>query len=221
MRLHPLSLAYWLLFVSWVPVFLKAQNASKELPWILRSDKDGIQVYYRQTADVHELKLVTSMQASLASIAQLFDEVYNYPRWGYRLAEARLVKRVSETEMYYYVLLDFPWPLSDRDLIMHTRLDQDPNTRILTSISTAAPRMEPERSGVVRIRDAHSKWVIVPTGAGKVQVEYYLYSNPGGNLPDWLINLAADVGPRESIKKMRALLREGRYRNVYLAHIRE
>lgn len=201
--------------------FSSPLSAQKADDWILKSEKDGIKVYYRQTGDVHELKLVTQIRASLSGVVHLFDDVPTYPKWGYRLAESRLVKRISDTEMYYYVRIDFPWPLSDRDLIMHTHLKQDLQTRTLTSTSTAAPDMLPEKEGVVRIRKAHSKWVITPAAPGLLSAEYYLYSNPGGSLPDWLINLAVDVGPRESMQKMRALLLDWRYQNVRLAHIRE
>ncbi len=190
-------------------------------PWIVKSRKDGIQVYYRQTGEVHELKLTTSMRASLPGIVLLFDDVARYTEWVYRSVEARCIKRISETEMYYYVRLDFPWPISDRDLIMHTQLKQDPNARTLTWTSTAVPDLLPEKEGIIRIRRAHSKWVIAPTQSGELSVEYYLHSHPGGSLPDWLVNAAVEVGPRETIKSVRRLLLEPRYRNVRLAHILE
>ncbi|MCS6929606.1 MAG: START domain-containing protein [Saprospiraceae bacterium] len=183
--------------------------------------EDSIQVFYRKTGDVHELKLIVHMRASLPSVAYLLEDVPVYPNWVYRVVESRVVERLSDKELYYYVHIDFPWPLTDRDLIMHSRLSQDPRTRILTYVSTAAPAQLPEKENVIRIRKAHSKWVIAPIGNEMVRVEYYLYSNPGGSLPDWLVNLALDIGPRETMKKMRSLLLIPRYRHVRLAHIRE
>ncbi len=205
------------LFVTQTPLIAQFSEEG----WVFKGQQDNIQVYYRRTEDVHELKVVTTMRGTLSGVVRLFDDVPNYPKWGYRLRSARLVQRVSEVEMYYYVCLDFPWPLSDRDLIMHTHLKQDPNTRILTSTSRAAPDRLPEEEGTVRIRKAHSKWVITPVAPGLLSVEYYLYSNPGGHLPDWLINMALDVGPRQTLKNMRALLLDPSYQNVRLAHIRE
>lgn len=97
-------------------------NAQKPDEWLLKSHKDGVKVYYRQTGDVYELKLVTSVRASLPGMVLLFDDPSRYTEWVYRSTESKCIKRVSETEMYYYVRFDFPWPLSDRDLIMHTQL---------------------------------------------------------------------------------------------------
>lgn len=189
--------------------------------WVLRNDKDAVKVYYRKTSDVQEIKLVTSLQTSLSGIIQLFSEVENYPRWGYKVVESRLVRRISPTELYYYTRLDFPWPLSDRDIVMHTVMSQDPATRVITARSVAAPGETPEVKDVVRIRNAHTQWTLVPGADGWLYVEYYVYSDPGGNLPDWLVNLAIDTGPRETIKNMRSLLRLPKYQQARLAHIKD
>ncbi len=196
-------------------------NAQKSGEWILKNQKDGVKVYYRQTADVYELKLTTHVWASLPGMVLLFDDPSRYTEWVYRSVESRCIKRVSETEMYYYVRFDFPWPLSDRDLIMHTQLKQDPQTRALVWTSIAAPDVLPEKEGIVRIRKAHSKWLIAPAGSGMLSVEYYLYSHPSGSLPSWLVNTAVDMGPRETIRSVHNLLLEPRYQNARLAHIRE
>ncbi|HOY05522.1 MAG TPA: hypothetical protein PLO67_08970, partial [Saprospiraceae bacterium] len=104
----------WILIAS---LSLQAQSSDG---WSLRKDKDGVKVYYKQTSNVHEIKLATSLKIPLSGLIQLFAEVENYPKWGYKVMESKLLQRVSDTEMYYYSRLDFPWPMSDRDLIMHT-----------------------------------------------------------------------------------------------------
>lgn len=189
--------------------------------WVFKNDKDAVKVYYRKTADVHEIKLVTSLKSSLSGIVQLFSEVPNYPQWGYKVSESRLVRWVSDRECYYYSRLDFPWPLNDRDIVMHTTMVQDPETRAITATSVAAPDMLAEVPDVVRIRNARTRWTLIPGGSGWLYVEYHIYSNPGGNIPDWLVNMAIDTGPRETIKSMRKLLQQPKYQAAKLAYIKE
>jgi hypothetical protein len=74
---------------------------------------------------------------------------------------------------------------------------------------------------VVRIKTANTKWTLIPGEGGWLYVEYYLYSDPGGNIPDWAINLALDVGPRETVKEMKTILKEPTFQNTKLAHIKE
>ncbi|MCC6281892.1 MAG: hypothetical protein IT262_14910 [Saprospiraceae bacterium] len=197
---------------------IQAQNNDN---WNLRKDKDGVKVYYRQTSDIYEIKLATSLKIPLSGLIQLFSEVDNYPKWGYKVMEARLLQKVSDTEMYYYSRLDFPWPMNDRDLIMHTKLSQDPVTRRITATSVAAPDYLPMVKDVERMRTAHTQWTLVPGAGGWVYVEYYIYSHPAGNIPDWLVNMAIDVGPRETIKSIRTIIQQQRYQTAKLAYIKE
>lgn len=198
-----------------------SSQAQNNEGWNLRKDKDGVKVYYRQVTDIHEIKLATSLKIPLSGLIQLFSEVENYPKWGYKVMEARLLQKVSETEMYYYSRLDFPWPMSDRDLVMHTRLTQDPQSRRITATSVAAPDYLPVTKDVERIREANTQWTLVPGSGGWVYVEYYIHSHPGGSIPDWLINMTLDVGPRETIKSIREIIQHQRYQGAKLAYIKE
>ncbi|MEQ1747374.1 MAG: START domain-containing protein [Saprospiraceae bacterium] len=189
--------------------------------WIFKKEKSGIKVYYRKTSDIHEMKLATTLEASLSGVAQMLDEVPYFTKWGYKISEARLVKRISPSEMIYYARVDFPWPLNDRDLVLHTKLVQDPENRIITATSTAEPIHVPEVDGIIRMKKVHTRWTVRPGASKHLELEYYLYSDPGGSLPNWVINLALDMGPRETIKRMREMLKEPRYHNVKLAHIKE
>lgn len=189
--------------------------------WALKNNKDGVKVYYKTTGDVQEIKLATTLQTTLDGIMQLFTEVENYPQWGYKVTEARLLKRVSAHEVYYYSRLDFPWPMSDRDLIMHTQVVQDAVTRRVIATSTAVPDYLPANKDVVRIREATTKWILIPRSDGWLDTEYIIHSDPGGDIPDWLVNMAIDVGPRETINSMRKMLNKPYYQNARLAHIKD
>ena len=75
-----------------------ASSAQSNDGWVLKNDKDAVKVYIRRTADVHEIKLVTSLKAPLSGLVQLLSEVDQYPAWGYKVAESRLVRRVNRSE---------------------------------------------------------------------------------------------------------------------------
>lgn len=189
--------------------------------WMLKNDKDNVKVFYKKTNAIQQIKLVTSLKTTLSGLVDLLSEVENYPTWGYKVMESRLLKRVSDTEMFYYTRLDFPWPLADRDLIMHTILQQDPVTHRVISTSTTSPNYLPAVADVVRITEAYTQWTLVPGTGGWVYVEYFLHSDPGGNIPDWAINMAIDVGPRETIKGLRNLLPKTRYQASRLGYIKD
>lgn len=208
-----------LALVLWGSMYsVSAQNSED---WIYKGVKDGVKVFYRKQTAIYELKLATSFESSLSGIIHLLSEVENYPVWGYKVKESRLLKRISPTEIIYYSRLDFPWPLDDRDVVLHSKMEQDPVSKRVISTSVALPDYIPAYNGVVRMRDASTKWTIFPGGGGWIYVEYLIHSDPGGSLPDWLVNMGLDMGPRETIKGMRGLLQQPQYRQAKLAHIKE
>ncbi|MBL7776241.1 MAG: START domain-containing protein [Saprospiraceae bacterium] len=213
---------YWALPILLFTLFAGTGAAQTNADgWELKNEKNGVKVYYRKTPGVYELKLTTSIKVPLSGIVSLFDEVAKYPEWGYKVAEARLLKRVSPTEMYYYSRIDFPWPMSDRDVVLHTTLEQNPHNHTVTSTSVAVSGWAPEVKDVVRLKRATTRWTLIPGAGGWLYVEYFLSSDPGGSIPDWAINMALDMGPRETIKRMKMILKEPAYQNTKLAHIRE
>jgi START domain len=193
---------------------------SQQQGWTLKSDKDNTKVYLRQNGALYEVKITTSIQAPLAGIVTLLQEVDQYYRWGYKVTSANTIKKVSDQECYYRSTIDFPWPLDDRDIVMHSQTEQLENGTVIAK-SSAAPDMAPTQPNFVRIKVSETTWTLVPSPSGWTYVEYYIYSNPGGSLPEWLVNMAIDVGPRETLKNMKVMLKQPKYRNAKLAYIKE
>lgn len=212
-KLLPLFIA-----ILFSPVFLFSQNSTD---WVFKNEKEGVKVYYRKTSEIHELKLVTSLKVSLSGLVTLLSEVENYPKWGYKVSESRELKKVSANETYYYSKLDFPWPLDDRDVVVRSTIVQDPVSRRVTATSIAQPDYLPSNKGVIRMRNAKTTWTLVPGQGGWTYVEYFISSDPGGSLPDWLVNMALDVGPRETIKNIRSFVRQEKYQTAKLAYLKD
>jgi len=191
--------------------------------WVLSSQEDEMEVYYRdgEQSKIKELKFTFKVESSLSSIVALLDDVQNYSKWVYKLDEAKIIDKISDREMYYYNVVDFPWPLNDRDMITHTRIFQDPTTKVVTSHSLGAPYLLKEKEEMVRIKTLEIKYIMKPNFDGSVTIDYYLKSDPAGNLPAWIINLALAYGPSESIKEFKKLLAEEPYKSAALPHILE
>ncbi|TAK40437.1 MAG: hypothetical protein EPO28_10160 [Saprospiraceae bacterium] len=191
--------------------------------WQLKRDKGGVKVYMRDAAGskIKELKFTTSIHASLNTIAYVLTNVEGFDNWVYASVMSETIKKVSDTEVYYYTEMDFPWPLSNRDLVLYSKFWQDPKTLALHSVTTSAHWMKPEKENIVRIKKADLRWSFTPTGNGNIRVDYYLKSDPGGIIPAWLVNLAADQGPMQTMVKLKEELKKEEYRHKTLAFVQE
>lgn len=191
--------------------------------WILKRDSDDIQVYYRESSDskIYELRMDYYVETSLSGVVKLLDDVPSYKNWVYKLAETSMIERINKTDFYYYNRMDFPWPLSDRDLVGYSKLWQEPDTKIVRATVTSAHWKKQNIDDLVRVTMLEISWNLYPKKDGRIKIEYFLKSDPAGNIPAWMVNLAIDQGPIETIKNMQRELKKAKYREVKLSFIEE
>jgi hypothetical protein len=190
--------------------------------WVFKKERDNVKVYTKKMANGQTaVKLCSSVQASLPGVALLFSDVDDYVKWGYKMQESKLLRRISDTEMCYYAKFDFPWPLHDRDIAMHSTLKQDASTKALFYENVAKPDLVAKQKNVVRIEEATTQWHFFAPRNGWMYLEQYIYSDPGGDIPTWASDFAVDSGPIETIRGIRRRLLDERYQNAKLAHIAE
>ena len=204
-------------------LFLAFTCTAQESQWELRKEKDDIQIYVREAKNspFKELRMKFSVNSSMSALVALLQDIEAIPAWVYKCDEAYVVEKINDEEEYYYNLVDFPWPMSDRDFVVKSKLYQDPDTKVLYSASKAIVDKIPEKEGVVRINDMELSWEFTPKSDGTIAIDYFLKSDPGGYLPPWLVNLAIDQGPIQTVKKFRKILDTPKYKNQKLTYISE
>jgi hypothetical protein len=195
--------------------------AQKE--WILKDEKDSISVFTRNLPDskFKAIKVKCVLTATLSQFVAILLDVGAATQWVYNTKSAVLVKQVSPWELYYYSEVNIPWPLSNRDFVSHLTVVQDPHDRVVTVNGPTVADYVPEHKGVVRVTHAEGTWIITPLGKTRIKIEYTLRTDPGGNIPTWLVNLFVTKGPLESFQHLKAILQKPVYVNAHLAFIKD
>ncbi|MDP9042330.1 MAG: START domain-containing protein [Bacteroidota bacterium] len=190
--------------------------------WKLKLDEDGITVYTKPHTDskIKALRVICTVKATLSQIAAVLMDVKSQDEWSYHL-KSTLLLQVSPIEVYYYAELIFPFPFDNRDFVVHMKLYQNPDTRIVTIDVLNVPDYIGQKKGIVRVLNSSCKWVITPVGADSATIEFTLFADPGGFVPAWLINIFSSYGPFESFKKLRVQLKKPAYQNMHLSYITE
>jgi uncharacterized membrane protein len=198
--------------------FLAAQTA-----WKLTSNKDNIEIYTGTMTDskVNAIKVECTFQAKPTQIVAVIMDVESAPNWIFHTKSAKLLKRVSPSELYYYSEVSVPWPAENRDFVAHLTVTQHPKTGIVSIDGPAVSGMVPPKKGVVRINNSKGKWIITPTTNGQCHVEYTLHADPGGAIPVWLVNMFATEGPFQIFKQLRLQLEKREYKTAQLAYIKD
>ncbi len=205
------SYCFTLVLLISLSVFCEAQS------WQFKKEQDGIRIYLREATNsksgLKELKITKTFHGDLQTIAAVLSDVDAFPNWVYKCANAKIVKSITDWEIYFYSETKLPWPLSNRDVVLHSKMFLD--NGVLVSESTAVDGIEPKYKGKIRLSYLHSIWTFTPLSNGKITMSYILHSEAGGAIPDWLVNLAIDEGPVKTIQKFLDLIKDEKYQSEY------
>jgi hypothetical protein len=201
---------------------LCALSAAGQKKWELRKDQDGIRVYSRHndSSRVDDLKVENTISANLSSLAALILDTDNYPDWVFNTAKTSVLKKIGPADLYFYSLINSPWPATNRDLAVHLRLTQDSATRVLHVKAEEIANYIPENKGIVRVPLSLEQWTVTPLPGNKILIDYQLHLDPGASIPGWLINMFSTKGPFDTFTRLHDQLKLPKYKNATLNFIR-
>jgi START domain len=204
-------------------LFANGAFAQKSENWVLKENNEGVKIFTRDVANskVKAIKVECEVDATLSQLVAALMDIKNSEEWLYHTAGNYIVKQVSPSEVYYYSLVEMPWPVNDRDFIAHLIVSQDAATKVVTIDAPCVADMVPVKPDIVRIANSKGKWVLSPVNKGRVKIVYTLHADPGGSLPAWLTNLFVTKGPSQSFRKLKAHLQKPVYKNAKLDYIAE
>jgi hypothetical protein len=187
MKLRTCLLFYFFLSFNLINLYPQNQNNND---WELKKDKDGVRVFTRKvkSSDFKEFRGEVFIKCTLGSLAKIIDDISSYPKWMYNCSYAERIKKISLTEGYSYYVNHSPWPVMDRDAVIHYILTQDKNTKIINISLNGEPNFLPVNKKYVRIPSLHGFWQFIPLNNGIVKVVYQNYSETGGAVPASLAN---------------------------------
>ena len=188
---------------------LIAFTALTQYNWKLTKDKDGIRVYQSEVkgSNYKSIKVECTLEGTFDKLMAILNDVNQHKNWVYNNKASSLLKRISPTEFYYYSETSLPWPMTNRDAVVHLRMTKDSLNRFVKVVATAEPTYMPQKSGKVRVPQSNVQWYVTMPSAKTIHIIYTFEADPGGSVPAWLVNSFADKGPYESFKKLGQLLK--------------
>lgn len=202
-------------------------NAQTTIPvddWQLRRDRDGIQVYSGniEGSPYKAVRTVTVIEdTSLSALVALISDAESCPDWADRCAESYVVEDQSPTRALVYTHNDLPFPVKDRDVVSQIHWQQNPETLAVTMESHAVTGVVAEQRGRLRLTHADVNWVFTPQGNHQVQVINEAHIDPGSSLPAWISNMLLVDTPFETVRSLRAEIRNKDYSDAEVSFVQE
>ena len=172
--------------------------------WKQEKDKDGIKVYVSELKDskFKAVKVECTLTGSYAKLVSTLINVSHNSDWVYNTKNSYLLRRNNPLDFIYYTETHLPWPLSNRDAVIHLRIKTDSLPKFLTISGICEPKFIPEKSGKVRVPHYAANWTVTMPGPQAIHINYVVEVDPGGSIPSWIANMFVDKGPYESFKKL-------------------
>ena len=178
-------------------------QVSDSTNWRLVHHENNIEVFTRESANsaLKEIRILCTVKSTMDHMVEFLSDVPLYTDWVYKCDSSVLQKEETPNEFTYYITLDFPFPMDNRDLIVHSEHSIDTITQAYRSHSFTNTAMEYTNDEYIHITEFESTWTISPAPVGMLTIDYQAFSDPGGEIPVWLVNLAIAKGPYETMKR--------------------
>jgi hypothetical protein len=171
--------------------------------WEFIKEKDGIKVYTRteKNSALKSFKGVTDMRTTMEKICTMIGNPNNREWWDKNLSEVKVLS-IEKNKYSFYMVIDLPWPVSDRDLCVETRISTDSVTGIRTVYAQQLLNVVPEKPDRIRIKKYWQKWTIQPKGNNIIHLELEGFVDPAGSIPAWLYNMVLTDTPLKIMREI-------------------
>ncbi|MCW8346921.1 START domain-containing protein [Vibrio sp. ZSDZ65] len=175
-------------------------------PWLVSYNQDAITLYKREHKDgLVEIRVHADVETTFSGFLLLFEDTEHVPTWLHNVDQTKVLSQLSVNENIVYTTFAAPWPALDRDMVTYSRYYQQ-GKRFVLEIRDASEYLA-KQAGFIRITQVKSRWELTKLGDGQVFIMYTAFADPGGALPDWLVNQLAIDGAIETFKGLKREIR--------------
>lgn len=207
-----------------------------ESDWRVAKDdpENDVIVYLRRLDNgLSEFKGVTHVKSTLSGCVALVRDTGSMHEWVERTIMAKSLHRASKTEVIAYNVSRMEFPFKSRDAIIHTSLEQDPDTLTVVIRGTALPDYDGPTSydfrknerKYTRIPELESTWQFRPLEDGVVEVTFQGYGDPGGSMSNaffrWLISVIVWQAPYRTLINMQDYVTRDKYQETVFDYLLE
>jgi hypothetical protein len=141
----------------------------------------------------------------IEAIVALLRDASRFKDWFPNTRESKLLERDGAVS-YQYSVMSTPWPIADRDHVFLSVLTRDESTGRIDISVDAAPDAHPIQRGRHRVTRAKGSWRLTPQAPDETHVAFAMHLEPGGSIPDWMVNTRIVATPFEALVNLRSIL---------------
>src|SRR5262245_10774003 len=197
-----------------ITLLLCAAEPQTAPAWEKIIEEEGITVWKRDVpgSSLVEFMARGAIETPMIRAAAVLRNSGREREWMESCIESRVLEWTSPIDATIYNRTESPvFFVSDRDLVAQARttIDYEKKSINIEFKSVEHPRA-PLSDSAVRM-EARGHWKLRRIDARHTEVEYQSRADPGGAIPNWLVNWASERIPFNTIVKMREQVKKQGY----------
>ncbi len=210
---------FYLVITYLSPISIFAQSSD----WSEAKRKNGIVVKLREYegSDVKEFLGTVEIESTQSQVFSLLSDVDSCKYLYFNCKELQVLSQGIKKSIVY-IRNGAPWPVSDRDVIVERIADQNEKTKTVTiKLKKIEYPTKPPPSGVTRMDRFEAVWKISSSDGKKIRIEYQAHFEPGGSIPQSVINLAITDTPMNTMLNLQKAIEEGKFKDTRVEWIKD
>ncbi|MDA1048615.1 MAG: START domain-containing protein [Verrucomicrobia bacterium] len=184
--------------------------------WKKVDTEDGVTVYEKDVGEMVAFRGEGQITAPIGKLLYVIEDSAHWKEWIENFDKGHLIQKKADFHKIFYQAFDSPFPASDRDIVYEARTRRDASTgKVYVEMRSVLHPKAPKTVGV-RVNLKYTRYEITPLKEGCLHVVLETLSNPGGSLPDFLVNWAQRDYP---VKLFQGLRRQVKKNHAKLAPV--
>jgi rhodanese-related sulfurtransferase len=175
--------------------------------WEKISEEEGISSFRREIdgSPIVAFRGEAMIDEGMPKIVGVLENVERAREWMADLAESYNIEKRSETDRFEYNRTRTPWPLQDRDFVIHTLTSFERKPEPVLTIRMVSEENPKKKviQGVVRGELIDSRFILKSLGPKKTLFICEIQADPKGSIPKWVVNLFQKSWPLTTIQGLR------------------
>jgi len=197
-------------------------QASEAPQWRSWKQSNELSVVYRESQykGLIEIKAQAKLNSTLAGFIYFIEDLKHIANWLDNAESAEIIQQITATENIFMTRFHGIWPVSPREMLIHSRFWQNKDLSIEIAVTDASNTMEKSKKAIrMKVHSAH--WKIVPTSADSIEITYQFIVDPNGNIPQWLTKPMTLNGIWTTLNNMKEQLPISKWQKESRADIQE
>ena len=175
---------------------------SEGITWEKIKTEKGVSVYKANVQGRFAFRGVGKISGNPDELISIIENPKRWGNWIENFKSGKLIEEINPKHKVFYQAINSPFPASDRDVVFESKIFHLDKNKTRVEMKSISHSSAPPVDGV-RINLIFTRYHIEKKDRNTMQVTFESLSEPGGAIPDFLVNWASTNYPISIIEGLR------------------